>query len=700
MAGRFARLAPGPFTARLNRIYAGYGGALLLFTGGLAMLEQLGLARRWIGLIFLLGTVAVYAGIGMLCRTTDPDEYFVAGRRVPAPYNGMATAADWMSAASFISLAGTVYLQGYAGLAFILGWTGGYCLVALLLAPYLRRFGGYTIPDFLAGRYGGHGVRAVAVLATVLCSFLYVVAQICGVGLITARLIGVTFEIGIFLGLGGVLVCSFLGGMRAVTWTQVAQYLVMIMAYLVLVMWLSVKQTGDVLPQLAYGRQLQELTAQEQALAQDPREREVRAVYAARADELRARLADVPGALARVHDAARERVDALRAAQAPLADRQVAERALAALPPDEETARAAWSQALAVADARARPLGGMAPQALPFAGDPDGPPEARAAFDDSRNNFLALVFCLMVGTASLPHVLMRCYTTPSVRATRQSITWSMVFILLLYLSAPALAVMVKHEVLSGLVGTRFDQLPAWIAHWAKIDPTLLSVGDVNRDGVLQLGEIRIGADIVMLAAPEIGGLPYVVAGMVAAGGLAAALSTADGLLLTIANALSHDLYHRILDPLASARRRVVLSKMLLLLVALVAAAVAAQRPTDIVFLVSAAFSVAASALFPALVLAVFWRRATGRGAVCGMLAGLGVALYYMVRNEPWLRGLFSIVGEPTLWFGIQPISAGLFGVPAGAAVLVAVSLCSAPPGAGQQAFVDRVRGIGTRPRTG
>ena len=241
------------FRRRLDRIYLTYTAGFILFVLGLAALEQMGLSKRSIGVIFLLSTVLLYAGIGILSRTTEPVEYYVAGRRVPAFYNGMATAADWMSAASFIGLAGTLYLQGYGGLAFVLGWTGGYCLVALLLAPYLRKFGQFTIPDFLGARYGGQLPRAVGVLAAVLCSFVYLVAQIYGVGLITARLIGVDFVIGIFLGLGGVLVCSFLGGMRAVTWTQVAQYIILIAAFLVPVMWLSIKQTGIPIPQLVYG---------------------------------------------------------------------------------------------------------------------------------------------------------------------------------------------------------------------------------------------------------------------------------------------------------------------------------------------------------------------------------------------------------------------------------------------------------------
>ena len=679
------------FTARLNRVYAWYTLAFLAFIAGVAGLEQMGLGKRGVGLIFLLATVLVYAVIGMLCRTADADAYYVAGRRVPAAYNGMATAADWMSAASFISLAGTLYLQGYAGLAFILGWTGGYCLVALLLAPYLRRFAGFTIPDFLAERYGGHLARLVAVVAVICCSFLYVVAQIYGVGLITTRLTGVTFEIGIFLGLGGVLVCSFLGGMHAVTWTQVAQYIVLILAYLVPVVWLSVQQTGVPVPQAVYGTQLQQVGLREQQIKQDPKELEVRALFKARAELYAAKLKDVPAALAADRAGARQQLEALQAIDAPWAERQAAARVLAQLPPDESSARQQWTLAQAGNEARSRPLGGLPDHALPYAGDPAGTAAERGAFHDSRNNFLALVFCLMVGTAALPHVLMRCYTTPSVRTARQSVTWSLVFMLLLYLSAPALAVMVKYEVFHTLVGTPFDRLPAWIGHWSKVEPTLLSVIDINLDGLLQLGELHIGADIVTLATPEIAGLPYVVSGMVAAGGLAAALSTADGLLLTIANSLSHDVYFKVVDPQATAGRRVMISKLLLLVVAVAAAAVAVQRPTDIVFLVAAAFSMAASAFFPALVLGIFWKRANKWGAVLGLSGGLAVAVWYMVRNEPWLRGVFGIDTPVSLWFGIQAISAGVFGVPVGFAIVVVASLLTGRPDSRGQALAEFLR---------
>ena len=277
--GMFSASSNAAFRKQLNKVYAWYTGGFAIFVIVLAILEQMGLPRNWIGFIFLAATVLLYAGIGIMSRTNDAAEYYVAGRRVPAMYNGMATGADWMSAASFIGLAGTIYLQGYNGLAFVMGWTGGFCLVALLLAPYLRKFGQFTVPDFLAVRYGGNGPRLIGVAAALLVSFTYVVAQIYGVGLIASRLTGVAFELGVFLGLGGILVCSFLGGMRAVTWTQVAQYIVLIAAYLVPVVWLSVKQTGVPVPQAVYGYQLAKVTEKEQALLTDPAEVAVRQVY-------------------------------------------------------------------------------------------------------------------------------------------------------------------------------------------------------------------------------------------------------------------------------------------------------------------------------------------------------------------------------------------------------------------------------------
>jgi len=683
--------ANAAFRKQLNKVYGFYTGGFLAFVIVLAILEQMGLNRDWIGFIFLLATIGLYAGIGIMSRTTDAAEYYVAGRRVPAIYNGMATGADWMSAASFIGMAGTLYLTGYSGLAFIMGWTGGYCLVALFLAPYLRKFGQFTIPDFLGERYGGNIPRFIGICAAILCSFTYVVAQIYGVGLITTRLTGVAFEIGIFLGLGGILVCSFLGGMRAVTWTQVAQYIILIIAYMLPVVWLSVKQTSVPIPQLVYGFQMEKVTQLEDKLIKDPKELEVRKVFADQAKALGEKLKDPKTALANDRAAAQKTLDDLKANNALASQVTAAEKALAAVPKDEAAAVKAWTAAKAAAEARDKPLGGMPRHGTIFAGDPNGDDKAKAAYDTSRRNFLALIFCLMVGTAALPHILMRYYTTPSVKEARSSVTWSLFFIFLLYFTAPALAVLVKYEMFSAVVGVPFDKLPHWITAWNKVDAALLSVADVNKDGLLQFGEIRIGGDIVVLATPAIGGLPYVVSGLVAAGGLAAALSTADGLLLTIANALSHDLYYKMIDPNASTARRVTLSKVLLLVVALAAASVAAQKPADILFLVSAAFSFAAAAFFPALVLGIFWKRATGIAASVGMVAGLGITFYYMVTTQPWMRGIFGVTSPIELWWGIQPISAGIFGVPLGFATIIILSLVTPAPDKKTQELVEHVR---------
>lgn len=682
------------FTRVLTRRYGLYTLGVIVFIVLLATLERMGWPRSWIGGTFLIATVAVYAAIGLMSRTTDEAEYYVAGRRVPAVFNGMATAADWMSAASFIGTAGVLYLQGFAGLAYILGWTGGYCLVALLLAPYLRRLGYFTIPEFLGARYGGELPRLMGVIVVTLVSFVYVVVQIYGVGLITSHLTGFSFEIGIFVGLGGVLVCSFLGGMRAVTWTQVAQYIILIIAYLTPVVWLSLNQTGSPFPLFSYGQQLQHVTVREQALQTDPKELTVIRQLEVRAADAHRKLDDVRQAMKDDTETLAAQVRALQVADAAPARIQQAERRLMNRPQSEATAREVYQQEYDAARQRARPLGGMPPQAQPIAaGDPRGDAADRRAYEIGRRNFLALVLCLMLGTAAMPHVLTRYYTTPSVSEARQSVGWSLFFIALLYLAAPALAVMVKYEVFTNLIGTPFDQLPGWIRRWSKLDPTLVSVEDINGDGLLQLAELHLGGDVVVLAAPEIGGLPLVVTYLVAAGGLAAALSTADGLLLTVSNALSHDLYFRFINPRAPAMRRVMLSKFLVLVVALLAAFIASMRFADILQFVSAAFSLAASAFFPALVLGIFWARANRVGAVLGMVSGLAVCLYYMVTNHELLRRMVGITRPlaDCAWWGIDPVAAGVFGAPAGALVVVIASLLTRPPGAQERATVERLR---------
>jgi cation/acetate symporter len=673
---------------QLRRAYLLYTGGFIFFILALAWLEYRGVPRATIGYLFLGVTVALYATIGVLSRTSDPAEFYVAGRRVPALYNGMATAADWMSAASFISLAGGLYAGGYSGLAFVMGWTGGFVLVALLLAPYLRAFGQYTIPDFLGARFGGHIPRVLGLVITIVCSFTYLVAQIYGVGLITSRLTGVEFQIGIFLGLGGVLVCSFLGGMKAVTWTQVSQFIVLIIAYMVPVMWLSIVQTGSPVPQVSYGQQLREVTAIEEQLLKDPAEAEVRDLFRERAVLARERLVDVERSYAQEKQALTERLANLSQDESDAEARDEVERELQNYPVNTQTARIRWEKELSDGQ-RAEPL---VRHGEPFPG------ATEQERDLGRRNFLALIFCLMVGTAALPHILMRYLTTPSVKAARSSVSWSLGFIFLLYITAPALAVLVKYAIYTDVVGAAFGELPEWIRQWQLVDSSLLALEDINLDGIVQRAELAIGGDIIVLAAPEIAGLPYVVSGLVAAGGLAAALSTADGLLLTISSALSHDLYYRMVNPKAATGRRVMLSKILLLFVALLAAITAAQRPADILFLVAAAFSFAAAGFFPVLVLGIFWKRATGLGALAGMIGGLGITAYYMTSNQPWMRelvwGVERTAPVDNLWWGIEPISAGVFGVPVGFGLVVLVSLVTPRPSAQTLGMVQRLRGGG------
>jgi cation/acetate symporter len=670
-------------TRRLAQHYLLYTIGFFLILGALAVLEKEGFPRTWLGYLFIFATIVLYAGIGVISRTSDVVEYYVAGRRVPALFNGMATAADWISAASFISLAGGLYLQGFDGLAYIMGWTGGYVLVALLIAPYLRRFGQYTIPDFLATRYpirgDGTPIRIIAAGATILISFTYVVAQIYGVGLITSRFTGIDFSIGIFLGLASILVCSFLGGMRAITWTQVAQYIIILVAYLIPVVWLSAEHTGIPVPQVAYGAALNKLSQREAQLAADPAEREVREAFRRRAEDDAARIAGLPRSWEEGKRQAQRRVEELKTGNASLLQIRAAARALTTYPRDPAEARRVWSESRAANLARA---------AIPNSHVAPFPGPDKASSDARRNNFLALVLCLMMGTAALPHILVRSYTTPSVEAARGSVFWTLLCIMLVYTAVPALAVLVKYDLYTSLVGSDYNSLPAWVSYWANVDKLhpLVQITDINGDGYVQLAEIAIDADMVVLATPEIAGLPYVISGLIAAGGLAAALSTADGLLLTISSALAHDTYYKTIAPSASTQKRVTISKLMLVVVALFAAYAASLKPGNILTVVGMAFSLAASTLFPVMVAAVFWRRANGYGAIAGMLTGFLVCVYYMLHASAAVEG--DAVG---LWLQIAPMSAGVFGVPAGCTALVLVSLLTAPPDARIQGFIEQLR---------
>ncbi len=670
---------PGAMT-RLQRYYLLYTGGFLIFVASLAVLERHGMPPRWIGYAFLVFTILMYAVIGIVSRTSDVSEFYVAGRRIPAFFNGMATGADWMSAASFIGLAGTLYLSGFQGLAFVLGWTGGFVLVALLLAPYLRRYGEYTIPDFLTARYGGNAIRLVAVGAAILASFVYVVAQIYGVGLITSRFVSLQFEIGVFVGLAGILVCSFLGGMRAVTWTQVAQYVILIVAYVTPVAILSWTVTGNPVPQLVYGQVLQQVHQLEDKLFDSPAEIEVRSLYRERADDYAQKIMRLPNSLSLEREQLTAGINELKASDAQMRDIVALEKQRRDLPHDPNQARLRWENAMYAAAERAIP---PVHHAEAFPGD------AETSWS-LRINFLALVFCLTIGTAALPHVLMRYYTTPSVRQARESVFWSLLFILLLYITAPAYAVFVKYEVFTNLVNIPIVNLPSWVAAWSKVG--LVSIEDINRDGILQLAELSLNPDVVVLATPEIAGMPYVVSGLVAAGGLAAALSTADGLLLTITSALSHDLYYRVFRPHSSTQFRLVISKSLLLVVAVFAAMVAAQKPGTILAMVAWAFSIAGSAFFPALVLGIFWRRATRAGALTGMIVGLLVAVYYIFRMEMDSISWIGVSGlRMTPWFYVNSTSAGVFGVAAGFVTIILVSLFTGEPKDEGTSFLDALR---------
>jgi len=646
------------FLSQLNKIYAGYVGGFAVFVAVLAVLEQLGVPDRIIGYLFVVLTISVYAYIGILSRTMQVSEYYVAGRRVPAIYNGMATGSDWMSAASFIGMAGSLYLLGYGGLAFILGWTGGYVLVAILLAPYLRKFGQYTVPDFLGARYGGNVARFVGVIVLITASFVYVVAQIVGGGIITQRFLDVSFALAVFIGLAGILVCSMMGGMRAVTWTQVAQYIVLIIAYLIPAILMSVKLTGVPIPQLMYGIALERIEELEQAM---------------------------------------------------------------------------------------RAAGQVVPYHVGAFMDARGNFSMPAAI-----NFFALIFCLMVGTASLPHILMRYFTTPSVREARQSVAWSMFFIFLLYFTAPAYAAFAKLEIYQNVIGKPIAELPAWLQNWQLMSPygvTWIGVNDANRDGILQLSEFRIHPDVVVLATPEIAGLPYVIAGLVAAGGLAAALSTADGLLLALANALSHDIYYRMIDPQAPTKRRLYVARTLLIIVAVVAAYTAGHLGADILFLVAWAFSIAAAGLFAALVMGVWYKNTTNTAAILAMSIGYVITFGYLIWTEFAGLSFIELFGDKAaitaayrqyvgiaaisaeakapiqallanpdaitngpfsgwlLWadtvvlrnrvtarlWGINNIAGGIFGVPISFLVMYLVSQVTAAPSKAMQEFVESIR---------
>ncbi len=595
------------FSARLRKWYSLFTLGFIAFVLVMLFLEtNFGLPRVAIGYAFLLLTLSMYAVIGVLNFTRKLDEYYVAGRKVPPFFNGMATGADWMSAASFISMAGTIWLLGYDGLAYVMGWTGGYVLLALFFAPYIRKFGQFTIPDFVATRFAerAKAARITSAICAIVISFTYVTAQVTGVGIIMSRLVGVSYEIGVFVGLSGVLLCSLLGGMKSITWTQVAQYIILIIAYLVPVTFLSQKFTGFPISELMYGQALGSVTDIERQLQ---------------------------------------------------------------LSNYVEPFKQALSNASWIASSTQLGLGVPAPI-------------TNTAWVGAPWEFLALTFCLMAGTAGLPHILIRYYTVPDPKAARVSVGWSLFFIFLLYFTAPAYAAFSRLEVLTNVVGKKITELPAWVENWKATG--LLIIDDKNKDGILQFADFRILADIVVLATPEIAGLPYTIAALVAAGGLAAALSTADGLLLVIATAVSHDLYAKVINPSASYASRFFASRVMIVVAALAAAFAALPRLALIVQLVAWAFSLAAATFFPVVLLGIFWRRANANGAIAGMIGGLLTTIAYMALN--YTNPNFTVLG-------LSHLSAGIFGMIVNFSLQIIVSLATQPPPRYIQDMVDQLR---------
>jgi cation/acetate symporter len=589
----------GKFIDNLPKVYGIYTGGFLVFIILMAIGEQAGMSAKAIGICFVAFTVGIYAVIGYLSRTLQVDAYYVAGRQVPTVFNGMATAADWMSGASFVAMAGGIYFKGYGYMALLVGWTGGYVLVASLLAPYLRKFGCYTVPDFIGTRYGGNAARLSAVLVLTVASFTYVTAQINATGTIASVALDIPFGIAVYVGLASILLCSMLGGMRAVTWTQVAQYIVLIIAYLLPVFWISNKMGAGVFPHLML------------------------------ADEV-ARIGELEAQFGFTKNSAAD---------------------LATVP---------------------KGLAGIT--------------KAHSEVNTTPWKFISLAICMMAGTASLPHVMMRYFTTPSVKSARRSVGWSLFFIFLLYSTAPMLATLSKLSLMdpnlaTGIIGKSITDVQAldWYQNWNQAN--LMFVSDFNGNGTLELNEFFMGGKAVVLATPEIAGLPYVISGLVAAGGMAAAMSTADGLVLAIANALSHDLYYKIIDPKAETAKRLIVARVLLVIIGFAGATIAALEIQGILGSVIWAFDFAMSGLFFPLVLGVWWKRANAQGAVAGMLLGLASGTWYLIHVR---------TGGAEIW-GVTQLTFGIIGSLVSLVSMVVVSLITKEPDAATQRMVDEVR---------
>jgi cation/acetate symporter len=533
-------------------------------------------------LVFVILTFGLYIYIAYASRVSTTSGFYVAGGGIPAPANGAAIAADWMSAASFISMAGIVAFagNGYAGSVYLMGWTGGYVLLALLLAPYLRKFGKYTIPDFVGDRYS-ESARLVAVLAAIVISFVYVAGQMAGVGVVFQRFLGVGTSTGVILGMLIVFFYAVLGGMKGITWTQVAQYSVLIVAYLIPVVAISVTLTDMPVPQIGFGQILAELDALQQELG-----------------------------------------------------------------------FAAYTEAFT---------------------------------QETMLNMVLITAALMFGTAGLPHVIVRFYTAKSVRAARFSALWALFFISLLYTSAPAIGAFSKYNFLDQICGTPVGETPGWFNTWADVG--LITVDAPAGEAIVcdpAAANLVVNNDIIVLAAPEIAGLPAPVVGLVAAGALAAALSTASGLLLVISSAVANDVYYKKINPAASEARQLLVGRIAMAGAILVAGYLGINPPGFVAQVVALAFGLAAASFFPILVLGIFWKKTTAMGATAGLAAGLGTTMIYML----WT---IDIYGNSDGIFGIPETGFGTVGMLINFVVTIVVSQFTPKPSPVMQELVEEIR---------
>lgn len=516
-----------------------------------------------VSLVIILGTFALYIAIAMFNTAKQTSDFYVAGRGVPPIFNGMAIGADWMSAASFIGMAGTIMLLGYDGLAYIMGWTGGYLFLTILLAPQLRKFGRYTVPEFIGDRFNSKTALIIAAICTIIISFTYSIGQLSGSGVVIGRLFEIDAKLGTMIGVVLIAIYAAFGGMKGITWTQVAQYIILIIAYLVPVIFMSLQLTSNPIPWISYGEIIEKMSVLDRDL-------------------------------------------------------------------------------------------GISEYFAPFT-------------NGTKWQFLALMFTLMCGTAGLPHVIVRFYTVGTMKAARWSGAWALVFIGLLYFSAPAYAAFARFILMTEVAGKTIANLPAWTQSW--IDTGKLKIADANGDGILQWAELSIANDIVVMATPEIANLGVFVIGLVAAGAMAAALSTAGGLMISISSSFAHDIYYRIINPQATEQKRLLVGRISIIVATLLAGLIALNPPGAITQIVAWAFALATGTFFPALVLGVWWKRANAKGTIAGLIVGLTVTLTYIFAAK---YGGFTVLG-------IIDTGAGVFGAIAAFTTIIIVSLLTKAP---------------------